>query len=106
MLCLRLIILSAIGDVFVDSETLLMNLKIKQDQSFRDVHRGRECVYMLIRVNAHICICPVILYDTYTYIYIYIIILLTYFPIAPLEQSLITSRKESAGALILGFFSV
>jgi hypothetical protein len=59
VLHLWLIILSVGGDVFVDSEMLLMtdfvNLKIKPTQSFRDAHKGRVCMRMFIGVSAHTC---------------------------------------------------
>jgi hypothetical protein len=60
MLYLRLIILLIGGNVFVDSETLLMidfvNLKIKPAQFFRGAHMGRVCVCMFIGVSTHIYI--------------------------------------------------
>jgi hypothetical protein len=57
VLYLRLIILSVVDDVPIDSETLLvtdfMNLKIKPAQSFGCAHRGRLYMHMFIRVSAH-----------------------------------------------------
>jgi hypothetical protein len=42
-------------DVFVDSETLLvtdfMNLKIKPTQSFKDAHKDRVYIHVIIRVS-------------------------------------------------------
>jgi hypothetical protein len=32
-----------------------VNLKIKLNQSFRVTHRGKMCVYVFIRVDAHTC---------------------------------------------------
>jgi hypothetical protein len=66
---LRLIILSVIGDVPVDSDVLFMtdfvNLKIKPVQSFGGAHRGRVCVRAFIGVSARtymsICVCTVFL---------------------------------------------
>jgi hypothetical protein len=69
VLYLRLIILSVVGDISVDSEALLetdfVNLKIKPTQSFRGDHRVRMCVRVFIGVSAHtyisICVCIVFL---------------------------------------------
>jgi hypothetical protein len=69
VLHLRLVILSVGGDVFVDSEMLLMtdfvNLKIKPTQSFRGAHRGRVCVRVFIGMSTHtymsIYVCTVFL---------------------------------------------
>jgi hypothetical protein len=51
---LRLIILSVVVYVSVNTETLLVinfvNLKIKSIQSFKDVHRSRMYTYIFIRV--------------------------------------------------------
>jgi hypothetical protein len=54
-----------VGDVPVDSETLLVtdfvNLKIKPAQYFEGAHNDRVYMYIFIRVSAHtcmsICIC-------------------------------------------------
>jgi hypothetical protein len=44
-------------DVSINSETLLVtdfiNFKIKPAQSFRGAHRDNVCIYVFIRVNAH-----------------------------------------------------
>jgi hypothetical protein len=61
---LRLIIL-LVGDVSVDSETLLVidfiNLKIKSTQSFKCAHRGRMYVRVFIGeysyVYEYLCLC-------------------------------------------------
>jgi hypothetical protein len=59
MLHLRLIILSVVGDIIVNSETLLLtdfiNFKIKPVQFFEDVHKGSMCVYVH-RVSDYMCI--------------------------------------------------
>jgi hypothetical protein len=59
VLYLRLIILSAGGDV-PDSETLLVidfiNLKIKPTQSFKGAHMSKLCVHILIDVSDRTCI--------------------------------------------------
>jgi hypothetical protein len=60
---LRLIILSVVDDVPVDTSSStarrllidFMNIKIKSIQSFRDVYRGRMYVRVFIGVSAHIC---------------------------------------------------
>jgi hypothetical protein len=70
VLYLRLIILSVIDDVTVDSEvffvTDFVNLKIKPAQSFRCAHRGRVCERMFIEVVSartfiSICVCTMFL---------------------------------------------
>jgi hypothetical protein len=47
-------------DVFVDNKTLLItdfvNLKIKSTQSFKYVHRSSMCMYVFIKISAHIYI--------------------------------------------------
>jgi hypothetical protein len=57
MLHLRLIILSVIDDVLIDSETLLvtdfMNLKIKSTQSFKNTNKDRICIHMFIKIMLH-----------------------------------------------------
>jgi hypothetical protein len=57
---LQLIILSVVGDIFIESETLLLtdfvNLKIKPTQSFRDVYRGRVYTHVFIWRNIRTCI--------------------------------------------------
>jgi hypothetical protein len=59
VLYLRLIILSAGGDV-PDSETLLVidfiNLKIKPTLSFKGAHMSKLCVHILIDVSDRTCI--------------------------------------------------
>jgi hypothetical protein len=59
MLYLWLIIFSVGGDISVNNETLLMidfvNLKIKLTRSFRCAHRSRLCVYVFIKMSAHMC---------------------------------------------------
>jgi hypothetical protein len=56
MLHLQLIILSVGGDIYVDSETLLMidfmDLKIKPTQSFKSGHRDRACVRVFMEMSA------------------------------------------------------
>jgi hypothetical protein len=46
------------GDVSIDNEVFLVtdfiNLNIKPDQSFGDVHRDIVCVRVFIRMSAHI----------------------------------------------------
>jgi hypothetical protein len=67
VLHLQLIILSVIGDVPVDYETLLMidfmNLKIKLIRFFKCVHMGRVYAYVFIELRARtctsICVCTV-----------------------------------------------
>jgi hypothetical protein len=48
------------GDVSIDNEVFLVtdfiNLNIKPDQSFGDVHRDIVCVRVFIRVSAHMYI--------------------------------------------------
>jgi hypothetical protein len=69
MLYLRLIILSVVGDVSVDSEALLVtdfvNLKIKPTQSFRCAHKSMVYVRVFIWVSVSTCmsiyICTVFL---------------------------------------------
>jgi hypothetical protein len=65
VLYLRLIIFSVRGNVSVDNDALLVtdfiNLKIKSVQSFRNVHKGKICVYVFIYVSAHTCISIVFL---------------------------------------------
>jgi hypothetical protein len=69
VLHLRLIILFVGGNVFIDSEALLMtdfvNFKIKTAQSFGGTYRGRVCVRVFIRMSAYmcmsICVCTVFL---------------------------------------------
>jgi hypothetical protein len=57
VLHLRLIIFLMGGNIFVDSDVLLvtdfMNIKIKLVQSFRGTHRGSVCV--IIVVSGHTC---------------------------------------------------
>jgi hypothetical protein len=52
-------ILSVVGDVPIDSETLLVtdfvNLNIKPAQSFEGAHKGKMCVCMFIEVSARTC---------------------------------------------------
>jgi hypothetical protein len=52
-------ILSVVGDVPIDSETLLVtdfvNLNIKPAQSFEGAHKGKMCVRMFIEVSARTC---------------------------------------------------
>jgi hypothetical protein len=59
VLHLQLIILSAGGDVPVDSKSLLVtdfvNLNIKLAQSFRGAHMDRMCVCVFIGVSARMC---------------------------------------------------
>jgi hypothetical protein len=47
------------GDVFIDSETLLVinfvNFKIKSTQSFGGTHMNRVCICIFIRMNNHMC---------------------------------------------------
>jgi hypothetical protein len=66
VLYLQLIIFSVGGDVHIDSEALLVidfvNFKIKLAQFFECVHRGRMCVYVFIRISAHICMNICVLY--------------------------------------------
>jgi hypothetical protein len=45
---LRLIILSVASDISIDSNALLVNLKIKLAKSFECAHRGRVCVCVFI----------------------------------------------------------
>jgi hypothetical protein len=57
------------GDIFIDSETLLVtdfvNFKIKMAQSFGGTYRGRICVRVFIGMSARtcmsICVCTVFL---------------------------------------------
>jgi hypothetical protein len=61
------------GAVSVDSEVLLVtdfvNLKIKLAQFFRDIYKGRMCVYVFIWVSVHtymsICVCNMFLKKSY-----------------------------------------
>jgi hypothetical protein len=59
-LYLCLIILSIVGDVLVDNETLLMtnfvNLKIKPVQFFRCGHRVMLYVRIFIGMSTHTCV--------------------------------------------------
>jgi hypothetical protein len=45
-------------DISVNNEVILVtdfiNLNIKPDQSFKDVHRDIVCVHLFIRMSAHI----------------------------------------------------
>jgi hypothetical protein len=53
---LRLIILSVVGDVLVDSEILFDRLRESQDQTNPvGVHRGRIYIRVFIEVSARIC---------------------------------------------------
>jgi hypothetical protein len=54
---LRLIILSVVGDVPIDSETLFDRLreKIKLVQYFRCAHMGKMCVRVFIMVSVYSC---------------------------------------------------
>jgi hypothetical protein len=59
---LRLNIFLLVGDVFIDSETLLVadfvNLKIKSTQYFECAHRDKLCVSIFIRAaHTYINIC-------------------------------------------------
>jgi hypothetical protein len=66
-------IILVVGDVLIDSETLLvtdfMNLKIKSVQSFGGAHNSRVCVRIFIGMSARmcmsICVCTVFLKKNY-----------------------------------------
>jgi hypothetical protein len=53
---LRLIILSVVCDILVDSEILFDRLRESQDQTNPvDVHRGRIYIRVFIKISARIC---------------------------------------------------
>jgi hypothetical protein len=56
--CLWLIIFLVVGDVSVDSKTLLMidfvKLKIKSTQFFKCAHRNRMCIRVFIRECSYV----------------------------------------------------
>jgi hypothetical protein len=56
---LRLIILSVVDDIPINSDTLFDRLcesQIKPIQSFRGTHKGRMCICVFIGACAHMCI--------------------------------------------------